>query len=208
MELSKVVADSGTNSESPRSELIWPDQAEIRPARPIPNKEIEQVLVWHRTLQYSMLERAFDIGFKLRCWHDLVPRGRWQEWCQQNISAIPERTVRMYLQLWDNNEWIKARIGNALPIGQNVEVEEFPSIRQALALLPKRQSAKPPSKRKVAFRVREVETETAPSIPHDLPVALSSTEELIETEPDGEAANWVVCPHCHRSFAPEVAECA
>jgi hypothetical protein len=152
-----------------------------------------------------MLERAFEIGFRLRCWHDLIPRGRWLEWRQQNIPEIPERTARMYLQLWDNSEWIKARIGNALPIGQNVE--ELPSIRQALALLPKRQSAKLPSKRKVATRVREVETETTPSVPDDLPVTLPSTEEIAETEPDLEATKWVVCPHCHRSFAPEATEC-
>jgi hypothetical protein len=124
------------------SKLVVADPNEIRPARPIPKKGIAEVIKWHHeviTSGRSALEKAFKIGSRLRGWHDLIPHGRWLEWVKENLP-ISERTVRVYVQLWDNHERIEAyfQIGRAsadLVEAKSIDVTNAPSIHKALALL-------------------------------------------------------------------------
>lgn len=144
-------------------QLIIPDPKEIRPYREIPTREIEEVVRWHHELHQPtrlLLNQAIRIGSKLRNWRALVPHGRWREWCEQNIPQIHERMIRRYIQLWDHREWLEQK----LEIGHVSDLEELPSIRQALALLAdKRRSECPPSapaKEKRGTRPREIKVET------------------------------------------------
>ena len=61
-----------------------------------------------------LLDRAFEIGFKLTCWHDLVPHGKWLKWLDPNME-IPERRARRYVQLWENREWLLGRFPESGP---------------------------------------------------------------------------------------------
>jgi hypothetical protein len=90
------------------SSLVFRDDADIRPARPIPVSEIEEVVRWHmrlRTLKSYHL--AFEVGFKLRCWCDLISENQWQGWLAAHLPQIPPEVVHRYLQLWDNHEQLR-----------------------------------------------------------------------------------------------------
>jgi hypothetical protein len=142
------------------STMIIRDPAEIRPTLQIAKREIEEVLNWHRELHQPMrllLNQAIRIGAKLRGWRDLVPHGRWLEWCQQNIPEIHERMVQNYIRLWDNHEWLATRL-NYETVSY---LEEQPTIKGALALLADRRKAERPAlvKEKRGFRPREIQTE-------------------------------------------------
>jgi Protein of unknown function (DUF3102) len=143
------------NVESEKAtELSIPDPDEIRPRRPIPRDEIIEVEKWHQEL-YDLkrlalnrlrrlaLNRAFDIGFKLRCWHDLIPHGKWLPWLRANVQ-IPERTASQYLLLWDHNEEIKSAFNS-----ESADLGELPPIKDALALIANKRAEKrtgePPS---------------------------------------------------------------
>jgi hypothetical protein len=60
--------------------IVIPDPEEIRPSRPIPQKEIDEVKRKHVEIAHAVLSSALEIGFKLRCWHDLIPHGQWMKW--------------------------------------------------------------------------------------------------------------------------------
>jgi hypothetical protein len=133
--------------------IVIRDPGEIRPARRIPQKEIDEINVSHVSLAQAVLRTVLQIGFKLRCWHDLIPHGRWMEWCNQEPPNISERSVRVYLRLWDHNDLILARLKTA----DAADLTELPSIREALTWIPSKQS--PPVKEKRAFRRRQVDIE-------------------------------------------------
>src|SRR5215469_4298674 len=108
----KRKAQGEVASSQTSSELVLPDLDEIRSSQPITPKEIQKVLIWHRELHEPMrmiLSRAIRIGGKLRCWHDLIPHGKWLKWCSANLSEINQRTIQYYLQLWENREWLETR---------------------------------------------------------------------------------------------------
>jgi hypothetical protein len=137
--------------------LVIADPDDIRPARPIPQRDIDQVVRWHRELARSMLDRAIEIGCKLRCWHDLIPHGRWLEWIRINIPEISERSVQVYLKLWDNNELIKAHFKSAAA----ADLIDEPSIREALAIIPSKDTAVAQTGKKQTVRRGPVTIEVA-----------------------------------------------
>jgi hypothetical protein len=119
-----------------------------------------------------LLERAFEIGFRLKCWRDLVPHGKWLKWLEQHVPQISERTISRYIRLWDNNEWLKSKLLNQPPLA---DLSEIPTIREAEALIQAKESNKPRGpKRKVGSLpkskekqaslqpVRNIQTETVP----------------------------------------------
>jgi hypothetical protein len=131
------------------SDLVLPDEDEIRTVRPISQKEIEEVIDLHLNLQKGtlyLLEIAFKIGFKLRCWKNLIPHGKWLKWLEQNAPQISDRNASRYLRLWDNSEWLKPKLKSA-----NVaDLDEISTIREAEALIQTKESNKPRGpKRKV-----------------------------------------------------------
>jgi len=154
------------------SEIIVPNPDEIRPARPIPRKEIDQLIWMHRDLGRAMLDRAFEIGFKLRCWHDLIPHGRWLQWCEQNIAEISQRSIQVYLKLWDNNELIKQRIQKR-SIAADLEDVPSVSIREALSYVPK----KAPKEKRASRPIRDIQTATVPSHPDEAPEPATRLDE-------------------------------
>jgi hypothetical protein len=173
--------------------LVMPDENEIRPLRPIPRKDIDELIRWDRELrrpERMLLERAFDIGFKLTCWRDLIPHGQWLKWLEQNIPEIPDRSVRRYIQLWENREWLLGRfeIGHVA----NLEVDALPGIRQAVKALEDKR--RPKEKRAHLSTVREIQAEVTPESPAT--VADSKPVELVRLEPDQPVAQC--CPTCGR----------
>jgi hypothetical protein len=158
------------------SDLSLPDEDEIRSARPISQKEIEEVVELHLNLQKGTLylvEIAFKIGFKLSRWKDLIPHGKWLKWLEQNAPQISDRTASRYLRLWDNSDWLMPKLKSA-----NVaDSDEISTIRQAEALIQEKEANKPRGKikRKVASfpkpkeeqaslqPVRDIQAETVPS---------------------------------------------
>jgi hypothetical protein len=146
------------------SELTLSDPEEIRPRRPIQQKEIDQLLKDHWDLQKGslfLLERAFEIGFRLRCWHDLLPHGQWLKWLEKHIPQISERTITNYLRLWDNNEWLRTKFPNQQKIA---DLSEIPTVRDALTLIQAKDANKPrgaPPKRKVGVTIQKRDRRTA-----------------------------------------------
>jgi hypothetical protein len=88
-------------------------------------------------LRRMALERAMEIGFKLRCWRDLVPHGKWAKWCEANIPEIRERTIQHYIQLWDNNELIWSHFKSETVS----DLDQVVGVREALEFLQGRRAA-------------------------------------------------------------------
>ena len=84
------------------------------------------------------MDRAYEIGFKFRCWHNLIPRGKWLQWLRQNVWEISERSVQVYLSLWDNKEAIEAHFKSA----ESADLIEQPSIKNALDFVSSRRTVK------------------------------------------------------------------
>jgi hypothetical protein len=162
------------------SGIVIPDSDEIRPARPIPQKEIDEVKRKHMAIAHAVLSSALEIGFKLCCWRDLIPHGRWMDWCRQNIPNISERSVRVYLRLWDHNDLIQAHLKN----GSAADLAELPSIREALTWIPSKQST-PARKEKRASRRRQVDIEATVDVsPSEVsPDSQPARLEKMEAEP-------------------------
>jgi hypothetical protein len=98
----------------PRVAFIIRDPDDIRPARDIPAKEIEEVnnRFWLRDSLPTecQLQETFEIGFKLRCWHDLfASESDWIKWRDAHLT-IPPDEVSLCILLWDHNEQIKNRL--------------------------------------------------------------------------------------------------
>jgi hypothetical protein len=181
-------------SGSTVAELIIPDSDEIRPRRPIPRDEIIEVEKWHQELhdlkrlalnrlRRLALKRAFDIGFKLRCWHDLIPHGKWLPWLRANVQ-IPERTASQYLLLWDHNEEIKATFKSA-DIPDSADLNELPPIKDALALIANKRAEKRPNPvavQQVVHRIPAVKTPVQAHAPKS--AADQATDHLEQTEAD------------------------
>jgi hypothetical protein len=142
------------------------DPDEIRPIRPILKSEIINVLNLHAEmldLRRMALNRAFDIGFKLRCWHDLIPHGKWTKWCEANIPQIHERTIRRYLQLWDNHELIRTHFKSDTVS----DLDEVIGIKEALEFLKESNPAPAKEKRANSTTVSNAAaTESARPIPY------------------------------------------
>jgi hypothetical protein len=177
-------------SDSTATELTIPDPDEIRPRRPIPRGEIVEVENWHRELhdlRRWALNRAFDIGFKLRCWHDLIPHGQWLPWLRANV-AIPERTAYQYLLLWDHNEEIKA----TFKFADSANLNELPPIKDALALIANKRAEKRPSPiaaHQVVHRIPAVKTAVAAPSPESTDSQATDHQEKIETVPNDQNRN-------------------
>jgi len=93
--------------------FIIRDSEDIRPARPIPQKEINQLLERFEQLGrfenfWDQFEEMMEIGFKLRCWHDLFDsEAQWNHWRRRFLKRIPIKTIGLCLKAWDQNEKIK-----------------------------------------------------------------------------------------------------
>jgi hypothetical protein len=153
-------------------QIIIPDRDEIRPRRKITRAEIADVLEKHQQLKLqcrSTLDRAFEIGLKFRCWHDLIPHGKWLQWLRQNIPEISERSVQVYLSLWDNKEAIEAHFKSA----DSADLAEEPSIKNALDFVSSRRTVKikltteRSNVRSVTYAIRETQPITATSYLRD-----------------------------------------
>jgi len=147
--------------------LIVPDLDEVRPRRPIPQSEITRVINLHiemLDLRRMALNRAMNIGFKLRCWHDLIPHGKWAKWCQANIPEIPERTIQRYIQLWDNQELIRSHFKSDTVSDLNQVI----GVREALEFLQDRRAAeaKPNSAKRLLSGTKPIQK--APSAKKEL----------------------------------------
>jgi hypothetical protein len=187
----KVKEDENNRFENPESppspasrdtdvKLIIRDPDDIRPVRKIPQKDIDEVVSWHHELhdlRRMTLNRAFAIGFKLGSWHALIPHGKWLKWLEQNIPEIPQRTARLYIQLWENHEWLRTRFKSA----ESADLSELPPIKDALVLLSNKraQERSAPAKEKRAMRTRDVE-------------AIATT--LVAPDPDSPKEQAVECP--------------
>jgi Protein of unknown function (DUF3102) len=119
-------------NEDSAPKLTIRDDEEIRPDRLIPQKDIDEVNVRHRSLAQAVLTTALEIGFKLRSWRDLMPHGKWLKWCAINLPNISERSIQVYLKLWEHNDLIQAHLKSAAA-ADLPEPTEFPSIRDALS---------------------------------------------------------------------------
>src|ERR1700693_4430037 len=183
-------------SDSKTTEMTIPDPDEIRPRRPIPRTEITEVENWHQEL-YELrrlalnrlrrlaLNRAFDIGFKLRCWHKLIPHGKWLPWLRANV-AIPERTASQYLLLWDHNEEIKAAFKSA-DNSDSADLSELPPIKDALALIANKRAekrTKPMKERTVVHRIPAIKTPAAAPSPASVDDHATEHQEKIKTALD------------------------
>jgi hypothetical protein len=174
-----------SDADTTAVELTIPDPDEIRPRRPIPQAEITEVENWHRELhdlRRWALNRAFDIGFKLRCWHDLIPHGKWLPWLKANV-AIPERTASQYLLLWDHNEEIKAAFKSADPANLN----ELPPIKDALALIANKRAGehpRPNTTHQVVHRIPAIKTPAAPRPVDSADDQATDHLKKIETDPN------------------------
>lgn len=83
------------------------------------------------------LESAIRAGELLTKQKSFVAPGHWTEWCSDNLPQIHERTIRRYVQLWENSEWLKLNF-------QSDTVSDEPiGIRAALEALQLRDKAKP-----------------------------------------------------------------
>jgi len=136
----------------------FPDSDEIRPARPIPQSEITRVINLHNQmldLRRMALNRAIDIGFKLRCWRDLIPHGKWLQWCRANLSTIHERTIRNYIDLWDEHELIR----NHFKSESVSDLDEVAGVREALDFLAhwRAEHAKAPSCKKLPSTIKAIQ---------------------------------------------------
>jgi hypothetical protein len=135
-------------------------------------------------LRRLALNRAFDIGFKLRCWHDLIPHGKWLPWLRANVQ-IPERTASQYLLLWDHNEEIKSAFNS-----ESADLGELPPIKDALALIANKRAEKrtgePPSDgikaKQVVHRIPAAGTSVAALCPES--ATGQATDHLEQTEAD------------------------
>ena len=166
--------------------FIVRDDDNIRPDRPIPQQDIDEVIQLHEellNLPKSSLEKAMKIGFKLRCWHDVIPHGKWMKWCELNIPGISSSASRRYIQLWDNQEIIWSEF----KLLQRSNSDELPTITWALGLCRKKESPSKPEKikstatRKVVdvevVRVEEVkQVETVPNAEPDREIVLWATK--------------------------------
>jgi hypothetical protein len=116
------------------SSLTISDPDEIRTMRLIPKKEIIEVIRWDQELhdlRAMVLKRAFEIGFKLTSWRDLVPHGKWLKWLSQNLPEIGERRSQQYIQLWEHHEWLEAKFKSETVS----DLPELPGIKDALILI-------------------------------------------------------------------------
>ena len=191
-----IKIDENVHSDSEKTKLTIPDPDEIRPRRAIPRAEITEVENWHQELEdlrrvalnrlgRLALNRAFDIGFKLRCWHDLIPHGKWLPWLKANV-AIPERTASQYLLLWDHNEEIKAAFKSA-DNSNSADLSDLPPIKDALALIADKRAEKRPSQgvvRQVIHRIPAIKTPAADPRPESADDQATEHQEKIETDLD------------------------
>jgi hypothetical protein len=99
--------------------IIVRDPDDIRPARPINPQEIDQVFAWYRRLpdlfDDDRIRTMCEIGFKLRCWHDLLPTGAWARWREIYLAEIPSTVVARCFKSWDDNEKISKKMGWRTP---------------------------------------------------------------------------------------------
>jgi hypothetical protein len=107
----QTVLPSPRFNSAPRVRFVIPDPEDVRPAREIPAKEIEEVnsRFWLRDSLGAdyQLEETFELGFKLRCWHDLFgSESDWLKWRDAHLT-IPADEVSLCMLLWDHNEQIK-----------------------------------------------------------------------------------------------------
>jgi hypothetical protein len=94
-----------------RPTLLLSEGEDARPARPIAAKDVAALNVRFGTMLSpepgSQLDEAFEIGFRLRSWHDLfASETHWVRWRNVNITIAP-RWVNQCICLWDANERIK-----------------------------------------------------------------------------------------------------
>jgi hypothetical protein len=92
------------------SDFMVREPDDIASARRIGQKEINQVVDFYRRLPGLSFEKQvyclLEIGFHLRCWHDLLPAGRWRQWHKAHLSEIPLPVIDRCLDLWDRNEQV------------------------------------------------------------------------------------------------------
>ena len=160
------------------SGFVIPDPDEIRPSRTIPQREIDEIIRKHVQLAHSVLPIALEIGFKLRCWHDLIPHGQWLDWCRRKLPNISERSIQVYLRLWKHSDLIQAKIKSA----DAADLTEIPSIQEALTWISSKRSEQPeqpkrskpskqspPEEKRFTRIVRDVPAEMIPSHPEETP---------------------------------------
>jgi hypothetical protein len=92
-------------------ELVFRDEGEIKPLRTIERQQVRDLNArfWNlkRLLGKRQLAEIFEIGFRLRCWHDLfASETSWEIWRDENIR-IPRDAVTWLIRVWDNCERIK-----------------------------------------------------------------------------------------------------
>lgn len=53
------------------------------------------------------LENAFRVGQLLSQQKSKIEHGEWMTWCQTHIPKIPERMIQRYMQLRENEDWLR-----------------------------------------------------------------------------------------------------
>jgi hypothetical protein len=109
-----VIRPSAGSSSS--ANIMIAHEDDIRPARPILQKDIDKVNDWCQQLLGNLtpeieLKFRLEIGFKLRCWHDLIVANHWNPWCQANLK-ISSKEIPQLIEWWDWNEPIRNSIAH------------------------------------------------------------------------------------------------
>jgi hypothetical protein len=56
----------------------------------------------------DQIEEMMELGFKLRCWHDLFESDvHWNKWRRRYLGWIPNDLINLCIRIWDKNELYK-----------------------------------------------------------------------------------------------------
>jgi hypothetical protein len=93
--------------------LIIRDGEEVRPLRLIRKTQVCELNRRFWSLKFlcgrEQLEEVFNIGFHLRCWHDLfLSEISWRIWRDCHLR-IPEDAIPWLMRMWDNAEVIRRK---------------------------------------------------------------------------------------------------
>jgi Protein of unknown function (DUF3102) len=190
------------------SNLTIPDPDEIRTMRPIPKKEIIEVIRWDaelHDLRATVLKRAFEIGFRLTSWRGLVSHGKWLKWLSQNLPEIGERRSQQYIQLWEHHEWLEAKFKSETVS----DLPDLPGIKDALVQIQQKNRKDRETLNRVSDarpRTKDKSIRTLPADPFEVEVKVESNVDVSSPATPGPLHLAKIKPH-NSDLIPSVQCC-